>query len=89
MSDPKEQLVDAFAAQGNAEWQYAGTDAWESTTLKRDTKIAQIEWRAPKEATKPYSPFFTDIAEIERHTGPDGGFVRLSHDFGFYVITSG
>jgi len=74
MSDPKEEIIQAFADQGNAEWQYAGTDAWEGTKLEAKTKLAQIEFRNIDHAEngKPYSRYFTDASEVEKFTGPDG-----------------
>ena len=68
MSDPKEEIIKAFAGQGNAEWQYAGTDAWEGTKLEAKTKLAQIEFRNIDHAEngKPYSPYFTDASEVEK-----------------------
>jgi len=72
MPDPKEQLIDAFSEQGDAASQYAGTDAWEIGEVKAKTRLAQIEYRDPTDATKPNSRFFTDIEEVERLTGPDG-----------------
>lgn len=74
MPDPKEQIIEAFADQGNAEWQYAGTDSWEIKHLAKNNKIAQIEWRDidHPDNGKPYSRYFTDASEIEKLTGPDG-----------------
>jgi len=72
MPAPKEQLIDAFSEQGDAASQYAGTDAWEIGEVKAKTRLAQIEYRDPTDATKPNSRFFTDIEEVERLTGPDG-----------------
>ena len=72
MPNPKEQLVEAFADQGKAEWQYAGVDAWKNGTIKAGTRIAQIEYRDAADAAKPNSRYFTDVSEIEKVTGPNG-----------------
>jgi len=74
MPDPKEQIIEAFADQGNAKWQYAGTDAWTHGTIEEGTRIAQIEYRDRDHPDNgnPNSRYFTDASEVEKFTGSDG-----------------
>ncbi len=80
MPNPKEQVIEAFAEQGEYKfvpdatnkYNYQGVDNWKSTTLPAGTKVAQIEYRNPVDADTPYSRFFTSADEVEKLTGPDG-----------------